>query len=273
MSAKNFYFTFFCMIFFYFPIDLVRHNKIMETKNFWERLKQKKLRLALAIVLLLGGIGLIFDKIFHIDTNKNEELVIVGHVFLKKEEILETMKITKNIRIRDMDFKDMTQRLLSHPRIKSAQIEKRSQNQVLVLITERKTNFLVNSNDALYEVDEEGRILSIDSVRDTSHCVISGSFSPEKGFFISKAYQDLSQSIRKMFKIYPELKERISEIQLLKTGGIIIYTFQPSRVRIIMGNSLDITQVRKLYASLAYFENEMVSAKLLDLRGDDAVFQ
>ncbi len=245
----------------------------METKSIWERLKQKKLRLALVSLLFLGGIGLVFDKIFNLNTSENEELVIVGHLFLKKEEILETMKISRNIRIKDMNFKEMTTRLLSHPRIKTAQIEKRSQNQVLILITERKTNFLVNSNDSLYEVDEEGRILSIDSVRDPSHCVISGNFQPEKGFFLSKAYQDLSKSVRKMLKIYPELKERISEVQLLKTGGIILYTFQPFRVRIIVGNSLDITQIRKLYASLAYFESQMVSAKLLDLRGDDAVFQ
>lgn len=239
----------------------------------WERLKQKKLRLFFIIFLLLSGVGLLLDKILDLNTPRQEEIILVGHNLLKKEEIMGILKLSKTTKIKDMNFREMTARLLSHPRIKTAQIERRSQNQVLVLIEERKTSFIVNSNDAIYEVDEEGRILSIDSVRDPYHCILTGNFQPEKGFFTSKAYLDLSQMVRKMFKIYPELKDRISEIQLLKTGSILLYTFQPYRIRIIMGNSLDSTQIRKLYASLAYFENQMVSAKFLDLRGDDAVFQ
>jgi len=251
-----------------------RHNKIMRTKSFWKTLYQKKLRFFLFVSFIIGVLGFALDKIFPLFLESSPaQIVIAGHQKLTKEEILKWMGVTRSSRIRDLKVNELEKNLLKHPRIKDATVVKRSNVQILVTIRERKASFIVNANDALYEVDQEGKILSIDDVRDTSVCVLSGEFLPEQGYFRSTPFLDLAKSVARVFKMYPELKERISEFQVQKTGGILVYIQAPKKIRVLLGNNLDNIQVRKLYAALAYFESQNVAVKILDLRGDDAVFQ
>jgi cell division protein FtsQ len=246
----------------------------MSAKKFWEDLYRKKLRLFLVVGFLLGGIWLLFDLLVPLlNGDSKGQVVITGHSKLQKEEIFKAMGMNRSSKIHELNMSVLEKQLLAHPRIKTATVIRRSGTQILVTVRERKTNFVVSANDALYEIDEEGRILSIDDVRDTTVCVLSGDFRPEQGFFKGASFQDLVNSVTRSFRVYPDLRDRISEVHVRKTGGIVVYIHKPKRIRVLMGNVLDSTQIRKLYAALAYFEARDISAQMLDLRGDDAVFQ
>lgn len=246
----------------------------MGTKGFWESLYQKKLRFFLFLALVVTGLGFLIDLVLpFFSGNSPGQVVITGHVRLTKEEILRSMGVSRSSRVQELNMTQLEKSLVAHPRIKDATVVKRSGTQILVTVRERKASFIINANDALYEIDEEGRILSIDDVRDNTVCVLSGDFTPDQGFFRAAPFQDLVRAVTRAFRVYPDLRERISEVQVRKTGGVVVYIQAPQRVRVLLGNTLDSTQVRKLYAALAYFESQNVSAQMLDLRGDDAVFQ
>ncbi|MCB1178155.1 MAG: cell division protein, partial [Leptospiraceae bacterium] len=174
--------------------------------------------------------------------------------------------------VEDIDLSLLEENLGKLRRVKEASVIKRSRNKILVTIHEKKPVFIVNTNDSLYEVDDDFTLVSIDDVRESGVCVLSGDFKLENGRFNGTLFKDLANSVSRAFRMYPELKNRISEVSLRK-GGLVIHIFAPKKLKVLMGNTLDTTQVRKLYASLAYFENQNMEVNTLDLRGDDAVFQ
>ncbi|MBK8397884.1 MAG: FtsQ-type POTRA domain-containing protein [Leptospiraceae bacterium] len=200
------------------------------------------------------------------------KLVITGHHKLSKEEILSILEVQAGVPFEDYNLKLLEEKLEKHPRIKKASVTRRSKEQLLVSIVERGARFIVNSNDNLYEIDEEYQLVSVDDIRDTNLVVLSGEFQLGKDKKVSKKLKEFSESVENLFEAYPALKERIAEVRLDEDGEITIYTQYPQRIRVNMGNKLESMQVRKLYASLAYFENQTSNVRLLDLRGDDAVY-
>jgi hypothetical protein len=124
----------------------------------------------------------------------------------------------------------------------------------------------------LYEIDDDYNLVSVDDIRDTNLVVLSGEFQLGQSQQVSKKLKEFCGSVENLFEAYPQLKDRIAEVRLNEDGEITIYTQYPQRIRVNMGNKLESMQIRKLYASLAYFENQASSVKLLDLRGDDAVY-
>lgn len=264
----------FCPIFFVGESEDFRigHNFIMVVKQVLQGLFQKKLRLILVIVLFLGLVSYFYEKTFPGQETEGGQIVLTGHRKLTREEILRAMGVDQKMRLEDLDLAKLEDGLKKHRRVKEASVSKRSRNQILVTVQEKRPVFVVSANDSLYEVDLDYNLISIDDVRDSGLCVISGDFKLENGQFKGTQFKDLAKSITQAFRMYPELKDRISEVNLRK-GGLMIHIFAPKRFKVWMGNSLDTTQIRKLYAALAYFESQDLEIKTLDLRGEDAVFQ
>ena len=231
----------------------------------------------------LGGIFIIFASLLVIvyDFGFNRKsgmsaavnkLVITGHHKLTKDEIVGILGVQAGVPFEDYNLKVLEEKLEKHPRIKKASVTRRSKEQLLVSIVERGARFIVNSNDNLYEIDEEYQLVSVDDIRDTNLVVLSGEFQIAKDQKVNKKLKEFSESVENLFEAYPALKERIAEVRLDEDGEITVYTQYPQRIRVNMGNKLESMQIRKLYASLAYFENQASNVKLLDLRGDDAVY-
>ncbi|TGK39839.1 cell division protein FtsQ/DivIB [Leptospira andrefontaineae] len=200
------------------------------------------------------------------------KLILTGHETLRTEEIVQIMGIQPGTSFENYDLGQMEHRLTSHPRIKSAHLEKKTDDQLLVEITERKPSYLVNSDGHLFEIDPELKILSMDDVRSQGLTVLSGTFPREKGEVVGAAFKDLHTSVENAFRSYPALKTRISEVSLHEDGEIFVYTDTPLSVRVQVGTLFQTEQVRKLYAVLAYLEKEKVRPKLVDIRGEDAVY-
>ncbi len=237
--------------------------------------KNNRIKLGAIFIIVASLLVIIYDFGFNRKSGMSSainKLVITGHHKLSKEEILSILEVQAGVPFEDYNLKLLEEKLEKHPRIKKASVTRRSKEQLLVSIVERGARFIVNSNDNLYEIDEEYQLVSVDDIRDTNLVVLSGEFQLGKDKKVSKKLKEFSESVENLFEAYPALKERIAEVRLDEDGEITIYTQYPQRIRVNMGNKLESMQVRKLYASLAYFENQTSNVRLLDLRGDDAVY-
>jgi cell division septal protein FtsQ len=85
------------------------------------------------------------------------KLVITGHQKLSKEEIVAILGVQAGVPFEDYSLKVLEEKLEKHPRIKKSSVTRRSKEQLLVSIVERGARFIVNSNDNLYEIDDDYR--------------------------------------------------------------------------------------------------------------------
>ncbi len=239
------------------------------------KIKNNRMKLGAIFIIVASLLVIVYDFGFNrrsgLSSSVNK-LVITGHQKLSKEEIVAILGVQAGVPFEDYSLKVLEEKLEKHPRIKKASVTRRSKEQLLVSIVERGARFIVNSNDNLYEIDDDYNLVSVDDIRDTNLVVLSGEFQLGQSQQVSKKLKEFCGSVENLFEAYPQLKDRIAEVRLDEDGEITIYTQYPQRIRVNMGNKLESMQIRKLYASLAYFENQASSVKLLDLRGDDAVY-
>ncbi len=225
-------------------------------------------------LILLSSAIIIYDYGFFGKTknlNGISKLIINGHDKLKKEEIAKILEINDEFSIDKADIKDLEKKINSHPRIKSASISRRAKDQLLISIIEQKAKFILNTHSNLYELNEDLKPISTNDVREETLPILSGEFSLENRN--QKKLKDFASQTIEMFETYPKLKDRISEVHLNDEGEITVFTSSPKKIKIFVGTKLENLQVRKIYSSLAFFENRSVNLKLLDLRGEDAVYQ
>ncbi len=246
----------------------MRHNVIDFLKEFVQ--KRTSWWLLAILFLLVSMVGWGYRKgTLPQELNK---LILTGHETLKTEEIVQIMGIQPGTSFEKYDLNQMERRLISHPRIKTARLEKKTDDQLFVEISERKPTYLINSDGHIFEIDSELKILSMDDVRTPGLTVLSGTFPREKGFMSGAAFKDLHTSVENAFRSYPALKTRISEISQHEDGDIFVYADTPIPVRVQIGTLFQTEQFRKLYAVLAYLEKEKIRPKLVDIRGEDAVY-
>jgi cell division protein FtsQ len=245
----------------------------MESSNL-EGIFQDKIKFIYFIFLVPGIIFFINEIAIPEFFDKSPlKISIIGLNRLKKEDIYSFANLKNNKILNSLNVSDLEHRLLEHPRIRSAKVEKKPKNIIEISVEEREATFVINSGDTLYEVDSEFRVLSIDDVREEGLCILAGEFIPQDGQFSGAIIKEFANSVNRALKSHPTLKKRISEIELRTDGSVMAYIHYPTHIRANAGISLEDQQVRKLYAALAYFENKNIKVKSLDLRGDDAVFQ
>lgn len=236
--------------------------------------KDKRFKSAL-IFLVLSGIFLLLyfwvNKSSDVPESVNK-FVIKGHQKLSTREIITILGIQPGISFDRFNLAKLEENLRLHPRIKTAKISRQNDDRLMIAVTEKVASYLVKTGNHLYEINGDLNIISTDDVREADLCVLSGEFKATKGQLSGGRIDDLTRFVDKMFQLYPALKDRIAEINLSPDGEIYIYTYRPEKLKILMGTTMDMTQIRKLYAALAYFEAENKQAALLDLRGEDAVY-
>ncbi len=237
--------------------------------------RNNRMKLGAIFIIVASLLVIIYDFGFNRKSGLSSavnKLVITGHQKLSKEEIVAILGVQAGVPFEDYNLKVLEEKLEKHPRIKKASVTRRSKEQLLVSIVERGARFIINSNDNLYEIDDDYKLVSVDDIRDANLVILSGEFNLGQNQQVSKKLKEFCESVENLFETYPQLKDRIAEVRLDQDGEITIYTQYPQRIRVNIGNKLESMQIRKLYASLAYFENQASNVRLLDLRGDDAVY-
>lgn len=202
-----------------------------------------------------------------------KSLWIEGIQVLSKEEVLAFLGVeTGNLVKVEEEWEGYEAKLLTHPRIRSAKVTLERKGVLKLLIVEKRTEFLLHSGSRLFEIDEEGRILEGETLRSFSHPILSGPFEVLGETVQGSSFSAMVSSLRLAFERYPELRDRVSEVQLLSDGEFLLFTKSPFRSKIFLGESLPLQQFRKLYASLAFLESQGRKVREIDLRGEDAVY-
>ncbi|EMJ91705.1 cell division protein FtsQ/DivIB [Leptospira alstonii] len=249
----------------------MRHNLIDFLQEFVQ--KRRNILLLALLIGILSVVGMIlgfgYQGMIPRELNK---LIITGHEKLRTEEIVRMLEIQPGTSFDTLDLDLLEKKLSRLPRVNFVRITKKSEDQLLIELTERKADYVVNSDGHLYEIDSELRLLSKDDVREKDLCVLSGNFPVKNGAIQDASFRDLYNSVEQAFRMYPALKPRISEVLLQEDGEIFFFADEPIQLRIQIGTLLHKDQVRKLYAILAYFEKDRIQSELVDIRGEDAVY-
>lgn len=248
----------------------MRHNIIDISRLFHDKRTWIYL-FAFSVTIFVFLVGLYFSDGQKIPTSANK-LIVIGHNKLTTNEIINFLKIKPGVSFENYDLNILEKKLKENQRIKSVSITRKSKDQLLISLVEKKTKFIIHSQGQLFEIDEDLEIFSTNDVREFGVPIVSGDFPILNNKIKSPAFNDLFGSISESFEAYPSLQDRTSEIYKNKDGEIFFYIHYPRPITVQIGTVLDKKQIRKMYASLAYFENQNKQVSFLDLRGDDAVY-
>ncbi|MCG9876569.1 MAG: hypothetical protein MH321_17475 [Leptospiraceae bacterium] len=216
-------------------------------------------------------IGALYLQCGFLTSSEQAIVEVHGLEGLRYSEVLDILNTESSVRLSQVDLRSWHNTLEKHPRISKVSIKKQS-GILQIHIEEKKIEWLVQSSGKLYELDSNLKIISIDDVRSKWIPILSGVFKTNKDEIQGSSFLALIQQVNNLFALFPELKERISEVHLSKDGNIYIYLHYPSRMVIEMGVYLSNLQSKKLYSSIAYLENSNSKAQFMDLSGEDAFF-
>ena len=231
-------------------------------------IKNKKVFLYLFFVLYLILFNFVY--IYFFSSTEIDKIIIKGHNFLTKQEILLSMNLNYPLEVNSTIISTIEKRLDKNPRIKKSLITL-SQKNLLVEVKEERAVWLVHTNNQFYEIAENGFIISKNDIRDYNLSIISGNFTLEGNYF-NQTFQQVFNKLSKVLDGFPSLKQRISEIRLTKKDGFRLYLDYPSSMEIRLPYQLTKSDIQKVYYTLAYFEYEKSYPKYLDLRGIEAIY-
>lgn len=199
---------------------------------------------------------------------------IEGLQLLERDEVLSYLGLdpkNANEKSAGDSYKSWKQILLDHPRIEKANVQKRRAI-VKIEITEKQGVGIIQSENDLYELDENFSIISKNDVRMTWSPVFSGDFKITGKNVEGSVFYSIWKQSKRLKQDFPDLWKRISEVEVSRDGDIFIYMHYPNRLSVNMGSFISAKQARKLYSSIAFLESESRKAVFLDLRGEDAFY-
>ncbi|WP_246051844.1 cell division protein FtsQ/DivIB [Leptospira idonii] len=202
-----------------------------------------------------------------------QKLVFEGLVVLKPADLMQFLDVNpEQFDPEKLEWKDWEKKLITHTRIRKVRVSRDREGFLVITLQEKVAEFVVHVGDMLYEIDEKRDIISQNQVLADNLIVISGNFPVSSHQILGTQIEDVTKEMRQTVSAYPALKTRISEVSLEQDGDIVVYLKSPFRAKVFLGDKLDLFRMRKLYASLAYLETENISASIIDLRGEDAVY-
>ena len=95
----------------------------------------------LLFILILFFFYLLFNYIYKQQKKlpeKISKLEIRGHNVLTKDNILDLIEMKPGVSFKGLEYAQLEEKLKRHPRVQDAQITRKTQDQLLVTITEKK---------------------------------------------------------------------------------------------------------------------------------------
>lgn len=108
----------------------------------------------IGLVLIIGGF--IF---FESPTFELKNIQFQGKIGLAKEELMERMRLNQRISLFQLDMREMESILLEIPNIRTAKLERRLPNTLIVKVVERNPYCIVARNNGLWVMSDDGVIL------------------------------------------------------------------------------------------------------------------
>jgi cell division protein FtsQ len=226
-----------------------------------------------AVVLaILAGVGIVLlsfgSKAYHyvVDTDRLyvEDVDVTGVVVLTRDEILQLAGIRKNTPILEVDLRAAATRVMKHPRVGSAIVERHLPRKVVIAVKERVPVGLVQESGVIKGIDAAGTIVPLIPAReDIKGPIITGNFHQAAGDVREEALSVLEL-------LRPDLIARISELRLDAAGGITLLT-TGNPVVIRMGRGEMPKKVERLRIAMKQFEDAEQVKEYIDVRFADIV--
>lgn len=228
--------------------------------------------LTILIIGLFAGIWIAAQSWSkHLEMSK---VTVHGTRLLDAEEILALLALPESILFEDIDLNDIRERVLRHPYVKSASVNRDFPATLRVRVQERTpVALLVGSRMAL--IDKEKIVMPVrhgDALQNLA--VVGGSFTiPQTGDTLRHSGVDRAlQIIRASAESDEVIYHLFSEIQILGDGGLIAYTAD-SGVPVLLGKNVT---AKKLIGFKEFWLQEVVPAgadqiQSIDLRFDGQI--
>ena len=218
----------------------------------------------------MGLVSLYLSKL-HWLYDPVEKIRYKDYSYIKKEELTSMSKIGIGKQYTQSDFQKMKFSFLKHPAIKNV-IFQQNKGILNIKIEERKCLALLEDpkTNQIYDIDKDGFLLSTKPARCKKVPLIRGNFRRFKLRFYNRRLKNVLEALSTIQRIYPSLKQHISEIRLNKDGNWSLF-LSNSYMRIDIPENITSVIIRRLYASLSYILNQKIKYGWLELRGTEAI--
>ncbi|MEQ8352552.1 MAG: POTRA domain-containing protein [Leptospiraceae bacterium] len=223
------------------------------------------LSLSSAAFLIAGILLLLFPPV---PDGKIESLNLQGNRLFSQEELLELSGLRLGQQLNEDLLDDARARLKAHPYIMDVDVDFDGQELSLTL-NEAQCLAILETSGGVFDIGSGPVILSrefprcrgVPLLRTDVPTDLSLSQPRLRGFFQFWSF---------VYNQYPELVGRISEVRVTRSGGLTLYSRKPG-IRIELPESPGPAGATRLYATVAFLEDQNIRRGLVDLRGSDAL--
>ena len=223
------------------------------------------LSLSSAAFLIAGILLLLFPPV---PEGKVEALTLNGNRLFSQEEVLELAAIRLGQDLDGDGLEEALSRLKSHAYIIDVEADFDGEELALNLV-EAECLAILETSRGVFDIGSGPVILSrefprcrgVPLLRTDVPTDLSLTQPRLRGFFQFWSF---------VYKHYPELVGRISEVRVTRSGGLTLYSREPG-IRIELPESPGPAGATRLYATVGFLEDQNIRRGLVDLRGSDAL--
>ncbi len=254
----------------------VNRRKRQKQKRDWKRIFHRLLVISVrlgSLVLLVSGGFLVGQMLFDSGYFRVDSVRILNNQRVSQNEILGLSDIRQGNRMFDLDLELIGAKIEENPWIVSAQVKRVFPRQVLVQVTEREPQAIINLG-YLYYVDGGGEIFKqLDSGDSLDFPVITGI---DRNLLLEQPEQTRNQLVLAMSLIEVLGSRRVftlgkvSELKVDVQEGLVLYTYTGG-VPVRMGYENFAAKLDRLETIYPELEPRLLGLKSIDLNVIDRV--
>lgn len=202
-------------------------------------------------------------------------VVVRGAGYIAPHEALEASGVTVRTSVFD-DFAPIRARLVAHPLIESARVERRLPRTLVFTLRETEPVALAQAR-MLVPVDRRGRVLPIDPANAPLDLPVivnatSAEVEPEPGEPLPGAVR-LAGELARLRRMQPELASRISAVSTLPDGGVRLVLREPAGAVALLSDGAGALRLRELMLALRHLDrrSELTRLRRIDARFDEQI--
>ncbi len=254
--------------------SVVRAQRVGKPRKRRPRLRRilRPLALSLLVILVVGGTALGWRWLLTTPRFAVAQVEVRGASRIPTEQIVAAAGIRPGANLLRLDVAGATARVEAMPEVRRAQIVRDLPGHVTIYIDERRPFTLVNAG-RLHWVDEEGRALGVTSSPVALAVPAITGLSEEELRTMRTAPSKKAQLaiglIRTLLRSSSALAEEISEIDMSRKDGPVLYTVDGVEVR--LGSEEWEDRLARLEGVLAQLGRDGGGVSAVDLRFRDQV--
>lgn len=191
-----------------------------------------------------------------------KEIDLQGRVVLSNDEAVGMAGVRLGQTMSEIDLGNVKEKVLSHPRVKTAVVEAHMPGRLVIKLEERVPIGLVQKEGTIMGIDAEGVIIPLIPSREQIFApIITGAEGMTDRELLREALSVIEF-------LRPDLVTKISEVRLLPATGItLLTTGNPMVIR--LGRESAKEKIDRLRTLLEHFEKNSIQKDYIDLRFKD----